>query len=55
MKFINLETKNIIEVTDELRIKKLKGYPDKFEEIKEEVHKEEMKEEQKEKSSKKVK
>lgn len=55
MKFRNLESKTIIEVTDELRIKKLKGYPDKFEEIKEEVHKEEMKEEKKEKSSKKVK
>lgn len=51
MKFINLETKKILEVTDELRIRKLRGYPDKFEEIKKEVQKEEVKE----KSSKKVK
>jgi hypothetical protein len=36
MKFKNLETNSIIEVTDKQRIAKFKGYPDKFEAIIEE-------------------
>ena len=35
MKFVNKETKTIIETSDKARISKFKGYPDKFEEIKE--------------------
>lgn len=35
MKFKNLETNTIIEVTDKNRIKKFQGYPDKFEQIEE--------------------
>lgn len=35
MKFLNRETKTIIETTDKDRIAKFKGYPDKFKEIKE--------------------
>lgn len=35
MKFLNKETKTVIETTDKIRIAKFKGYPDKFEEVKE--------------------
>lgn len=35
MRFLNKETKTIIETTDKNRIAKFKGYPDKFEEVKE--------------------
>ena len=47
MKFKNLETQKIIETNDKDRINKLKGYPDKFqniEEVKIETKKEEIKE-----------
>lgn len=30
MKFLNKETKTVLEVTDKNRIEKFKGYPDKF-------------------------
>lgn len=40
MKFLNKETKTIIETNDKDRITKFKGYPDKFEEVKEEKVKE---------------
>ena len=33
MKFKNLETDTIIEITDKEKIKKFQGYPDKFEAI----------------------
>ena len=35
MKFLNKETNTIIETNDKVRVLKFKGYPDKFEEIKE--------------------
>ena len=34
MKFLNTDTKTVIETTDKRRIAKLKGYPDKFKAIK---------------------
>ncbi len=37
MKFLNKETKTIIETNDKDRITKFKGYPDKFEEVKAEA------------------
>lgn len=39
MKFLNKETKTIIEVVEKDRIEKFKGYPDKFEEVKIQVNK----------------
>lgn len=39
MKFLNKETKTIIETTDKDRIEKFKGYPDKFEEVKAQANK----------------
>lgn len=56
MKFKNLETQKIIETNDKDRIKKLKGYPDKFqviEEVKKEIIQETKKDEVKE--NKKIK
>ncbi len=50
MLFINKETGNKVEVKEASRIAKLRGYPDKFEEVK--VQKDEKPEEIKEKSAK---